>query len=343
MTLILGIESSCDDTCVALVDSERNIISNIISSQHDEHAKYKGVVPEIASRLHLLNIKHLAESALANHDIRSLAAVAATGGPGLIGGLITGVTFAKAISSSLGIPFIAINHLEGHALTVRLTHGIKYPYLLLLMSGGHCQFVAVLGLGRYTVLGSTLDDALGEVFDKLAKMLNLGYPGGPIVEDYARNGNPYAFALPHPLMNEPGSDLSFSGLKTSLRHLILSLGTLSQKHVADICASFQYTVGRVLVRKCMHAIDAFRKLAASKEANTLVLSGGVAANLYLRQIIGDFAEKQDFILIAPPLRLCTDNAAMIAWAAQERFKFGQSTQMYFRPLSRWPMDSLSIS
>jgi N6-L-threonylcarbamoyladenine synthase len=343
MVLILAIESSCDDTCVALVSSEREIISNLVMSQNEAHSVHNGVVPEIASRLHVKNVRNLAERVLKNQDIFSLSAVAATGGPGLIGGLITGVTFAKAMAISLGKPFIAINHLEGHALTVRLTNDTQYPYLLLLMSGGHCQFVAVLQLGKYEVLGSTLDDALGEVFDKLARMLGLPYPGGPVVEAYAKKGNPHAFILPQPLINEEGSNLSFSGLKTFLRNLILDLGILNQAKISDICASFQYTVGKVLVKKCKNAMSQFERLIQDQNQNTktLVLSGGVAANLYLRQTISDFSVQFGFTCIAPPLHLCTDNAAMIAWAAQERFVFGQSDSMDFRPRSRWPMDSLS--
>ncbi len=343
MGLILAIESSCDDTCVALVSSEREIVRNLVMSQNDAHSAYNGVVPEIASRLHVKNIRDLAVRVLENHDVHSLLAIAVTAGPGLIGGLITGVTFAKAMAVSLSKPFIAINHLEGHALTVRLTHEIQYPYLLLLMSGGHCQFVAVLQLGKYQVLGSTLDDALGEVFDKLAKMLGLGYPGGPIVESYAKKGNPHSFILPHPLINEENSDLSFSGLKTFLRNLILRIGVLNEATIADICASFQYTVGKVLVKKCENAITQFEKLIKNSDEVTraLVLSGGVAANLYLRQVISDFSEQLGFSCIAPPLNLCTDNAAMIAWAAQERFAFGQSDSMDFRPKSRWPLDSLT--
>ncbi len=343
MGLILAIESSCDDTCVALVNSERKIISNLVINQNDAHAEYKGVVPEIASRLHVINVKNLTERVLETHDISSLVAIAATAGPGLIGGLITGITFAKAIALSLQRPFIAINHLEGHALTVRLTHGIEYPYLLLLMSGGHCQFVAVLGLGKYKVLGSTLDDALGEVFDKLARMLDLGYPGGPIIENYAKTGNPHAFSLPHPLMHEEGSDLSFSGLKTFLRNLILSLGELTQSNISDICASFQYTIARILVKKCKNAMMQFERFLEHEndDQKILVLSGGVAANLYLRNVISDFAQQLGFTCIAPPLHLCTDNAAMIGWVAQERFALGQSDSMDFRPRSRWSLDSLS--
>ncbi len=343
MNLILAIESSCDDTCVALVDSERQIRGNLVMSQHLAHLEYKGVVPEIASRLHVLNVRKLAEIVLKNQDLSSLSAIAATGGPGLIGGLITGVTFAKAIALFLNKPFISINHLEGHALTIRLTDAIEYPYLLLLMSGGHCQFVAVLGLGCYIVLGKTLDDALGEVFDKLARMLNLGYPGGPLVEKYAQTGNSKAFTLPCPLIKE-GCDFSFSGLKTFLRRLISDLGNLSESQISDICASFQYTVGKILASKCLNAIEKFQNLL--KERNSydqiLVLSGGVAANLYLRKVITDAVVEKGFRCVAPPMHLCTDNAAMIAWAAQERFVLNKFTQMDFRPIARWPIESLSI-
>jgi N6-L-threonylcarbamoyladenine synthase len=285
--LILGIESSCDETAVALVDRERHILANLVKSQLQEHAPFGGVVPEIAARSHMTHIEALVRRALeeSGKDFSDLAGVAATAGPGLIGGVFVGVMVAKAIALARKLPFLAINHLEGHALTARLTHDLEFPYLLLLVSGGHCQLLAVEGVGRYRRYGGTLDDALGEAFDKSAKLLGLGYPGGPALEALARGGNPAAFDLPRPLLGRPQPDFSFSGLKTALRHLIVARqeeigGELPEKMRADLAASFQAAAADVLVDRCGVALELFAEDFGKQ--GPLVVAGGVAANQFLR-------------------------------------------------------------
>lgn len=337
---MLAIESSCDDSCVAVVGSDKRIIFDLRRAQVGEHGPYCGVVPELAARAHVLNIGGLIKTCLEGIETRHLLGIAATGGPGLLGGLVTGLSFAKAIAASLGKPFIAINHLEGHALTIRLVGELDYPYLLLLVSGGHCQFVAVLSLGAYRLLGSTLDDSIGEAFDKVAKMLGLGYPGGPAIEQLARLGDPKAFKMPVPMIDRPGCDFSFSGIKTFLRNLISGLGCMSTDCKQDICASFQHAMAVALVARLSNAVSAFRE-ETNSFSGTLVLSGGVASNLYIREFIKKSATDLGFSYLAPPVGLCTDNAAMIAWAAQERFALGQKTNLGFIPKSKWSLDSLS--
>jgi len=336
---ILGIESSCDETAASVVTGERAILSNVILSQHAAHQPYGGVVPEIAARSHIEHMDDIVARALGTAGLAwgDIDAVAATTGPGLIGGVIVGTMTGKALASVLGKPFIAVNHLEGHALTARLTDATQFPYLLLLVSGGHCQILAVEGVGRYRKLGNTLDDALGEAFDKTAKMLGLGYPGGPAVEAQARGGNAKRFAFPLPLKGREGCDFSFSGLKTAVRLSVREValdGVVAAQDVADICASFQYTIGEVVKDRMRHAFQAYGMHYASK---TLVVAGGVAANQYLRSCLESVAGEYGFTLIAPPMSLCTDNAAMIAWVGVERLRLGLTDTLDAEPRARWPL------
>lgn len=332
MTTILGIETSCDETAAAIVTDAREIRANVVLSQISEHAAFGGVVPEIAARAHMEHLEHVIAKALAdaNCTFADLDGVAVTAGPGLIGGVIVGVMTAKAIASVHNKPFIAVNHLEGHALTVRLTNDIAFPYLMLLVSGGHCQFLAVHGVGKYTLLGETADDALGEAFDKIAKMLGLAQPGGPAVEKLARDGNPHAFDFPLPMKGREGCDLSFSGLKTAVR---LAIPNAKKE---DICASFQRTACDCLIDRARNAIAMFQKLYPN--AKDFVLAGGVAANQTIRASLSELLAEYNMTLTAPPVALCTDNAAMIAWAGIERMKLGLSDSLDFEPRARWPLD-----
>ena len=336
--ILLGIETSCDETACAIVNDQRQILANVILSQIDEHRPFLGVVPEIAARAHIDHLDRVIAAALREAGLRlpEIDAVAVTAGPGLIGGVIVGVMTAKAIASVHGKPFIAVNHLEGHALTARLTDpSLEFPFLLLLVSGGHCQLLMVEGVGRYVKLGATVDDALGEAFDKTAKLLGLPYPGGPQVEALARSGNPVRFDLPRPLKGREGCDFSFSGLKTAVRNLVAGLGALSEQDKADICASFQAAVGDVVADRTRAAIRQFKAKHGGGEA--LVVAGGVAANQYLRGILTGLADAEGMRFTAPPLALCTDNAAMIAWAGAERFGLGQSDSLEFEPRARWAL------
>ena len=332
--IVLGLETSCDETAAALVDAERRILGETILSQLDEHRPYGGVVPEIAARSHLEHLDRLIERTMSEAKIGfgDLTGVAATGGPGLIGGVMVGVMMAKAIAAVRHLPFIAVNHLEGHALTARLTHGIEFPYLLLLVSGGHCQLLLVEDLGRYRRLGTTIDDAAGEAFDKAAKLLGLGYPGGPALERAAAAGEPSRIALPRPMLGRPGCDFSFSGLKTALRHRLAEAGP---SDTADLAASFQAAVIDCLADRTANAIVMAKSLAPVK---ALVVAGGVAANGPLRQRIQDVAALGGLRLVAPPVKLCTDNAAMIAWAGIERLQRGLTDGLDFAPRPRWPLD-----
>jgi N6-L-threonylcarbamoyladenine synthase len=336
---VLGIESSCDDTAVAIVDSKGCILSSIIISQKNEHEIFQGVVPEIAARSHMKNLKKAMEVALSesNLNIKELDVISATCGPGLIGGVIVGAMFAKAISSVLKKPFIAVNHLEGHALTARLTNQIDYPYLLLLASGGHCQYVAVLDLGKYKILGQTLDDAIGEAFDKVAKMMNLGFPGGPEIEKKAMLGDKNRFVFPLPMIDRKNCDMSFSGLKTAARLTIEKLGTLSEQDICDVAASFQKAVSNIIYKKTKYAINEYEKIASGK---TLVVAGGVAANGVLRSTLELVAQEYLYNFVAPPIKLCTDNAAMIAFAGLERFNAGIISDVSFKPRARWSLEDL---
>jgi N6-L-threonylcarbamoyladenine synthase len=342
--IVLGIETSCDETAAAVVTDAREIRANVVLSQLAEHRPYGGVVPEIAARAHLEHLDRLIAEAMAQAGIGfdRLDGVAATGGPGLIGGVIVGVMTAKAIAAVRGIPFVAVNHLEAHALTARLTDpdpaGLNFPYLLLLVSGGHCQLLAVEGVGRYRRLGTTIDDAVGEAFDKAAKLMGLGYPGGPLLERAAEGGDPTRFELPRPMKGRPGCDFSFSGLKTAVRNAVAALppGPLDRADQADLCAGFQVAVGDVLVDRCGRAIRQFK--ADHPDGAALVVAGGVAANRYLRSRLSDLAGASGLRFVAPPLELCTDNAAMVAWAGIERLRLGHRDGSDFAPRPRWPLD-----
>lgn len=342
MTTLLGIETSCDETAAAVVTAERAILSNVVLSQLDEHRLYGGVVPEIAARSHLDHIDRLVAEALeeAGLGFEDLDGVAATTGPGLIGGVMVGAVTAKAIAAARGIPFVAVNHLEGHALTARLSDGLDFPYLLLLVSGGHCQLLTVEGVGRYRRYGGTIDDAAGEAFDKTAKLLELGYPGGPALEQAARHGDPRRFALPRPMKGRDGCDFSFSGLKTAVRHQVAELAQpLGETDKADMAASFQAAVGEVLADRTGRALQRFQ--AETGQPGPLVVAGGVAANQTLRRVLADLAEDAGTRLVAPPLGLCTDNAAMIAWAGLERLALGAASPLDAKARPRWPLEELT--
>lgn len=349
MTRVLGIETSCDETAASVVTRDASgkpqIISNIVLSQIEEHVAFGGVVPEIAARAHVTALDGVIRAALQEADMEpaDVDVVAATAGPGLIGGLIVGLTTAKAFAAALGKPFLPINHLEGHALTPRLTDEVAFPYLLLLVSGGHSQIVEVRGVGDYRRWATTIDDALGEAFDKTAKLLSLPYPGGPNVEKAARTGDPRRFAFPRPLKGEARPDFSFSGLKTAVRRTATELAPLSQQDVSDICASFQAAVTESLTDRVNRSLTRFREEYPEPSAPTLVVAGGVAANLTIRAALETSAKEAGFKLVAPPLNLCGDNAAMIAWAGLERLEAGlaEEAPMSFRPRPRWPLDETS--
>lgn len=332
---VLGIETSCDETAAAVVDSDRNILAENLASQARAHAPHGGVVPEIAARAHLEVLDGMVRRTLAQAgtDLAGVDAVAATAGPGLIGGLLVGATMAKAVALAAGRPFLAVNHLEGHALTARLSHGIGFPYPLLLVSGGHTQLLAVEGVGRYRLLGTTVDDAVGEAFDKAARMLGLGYPGGPALEAAAEDGDPARFVLPRPMLGRPGCDFSFSGLKTAVRRLLPERPDGRDR--ADIAAAFQTAAADCLVDRTANALAAFH--ADHPEVRHLVVAGGVAANRTIRSRLADLARGRDCVLVAPPLRLCSDNASMIAWAGLERARLGERDGLDFRPRPRWPL------
>jgi N6-L-threonylcarbamoyladenine synthase len=331
---VLGIETSCDETAVAVVEAGKEgplgrIRANVIYSQLGEHRRFGGVVPEIAARAHLERIDGLVTQALdeAGIGLADLDGVAATAGPGLIGGVMVGLMTAKALAFAHDKPLLAVNHLEGHALSVRLTEDVSFRYLLLLVSGGHCQLLSVRGPGDYMRLGTTIDDAAGECFDKTAKLLGLGFPGGPAIERAARGGDPDRFQLPRPMWRKPGCDFSFSGLKTAVRQTVEKM---QPGDVADLCASFQRTVGDVFVDRCANALMAH-------PMDTLVVAGGVAANLYLRGRLEEVAAKHGARLVAPPVKLCTDNGAMIAWAGIERLRLGRVDALDVAPRPRWPL------
>jgi len=343
--IVLGIETSCDETAAAIVSDDRRILSNIVRSQIADHAPYGGVVPEIAARAHIEAIDGIIANAMAAADIgfEALDGVAATCGPGLIGGVIVGAMTGKAIAAARALPFIAANHLEGHALTARLTDDIGFPYLLLLVSGGHTQFIAVEGVGRYRRIGGTIDDALGEAFDKTAKMLGLGFPGGPAVEKTAARGTTGRFNLPRPLKGREGADFSFSGLKTAVRHAIEALppGAVSDSDATDLCADFQQAAAEVVANRTSHAIDIFKEI--HPEGGVLVVPGGVAANRAIRSALDEAAAARGFDFIAPPPALCTDNGAMIAWAGIERLRLGLTDGLDFKPRPRWPLDEIAAA
>lgn len=340
--IVLGIETSCDETAAAVVRDDRTILSNVVLSQIADHAPYGGVVPEIAARAHLDHLDGLIRRAMeeAGLDFGDLSAVAATGGPGLIGGVFVGVMTAKAIAAARRLPFVAVNHLEGHALTARLSDDVAFPYLLLLVSGGHCQLLIVEGVGRYRRLGTTIDDAVGEAFDKTAKLLGLPHPGGPHVEKAARDaGNPGRFPLPRPMVGRPGCDFSFSGLKTAVRRHVEALGdAMTDADRADLAAAFQNAVAAALCDRTSRAMRMMRESAPQATQPTLVVAGGVAANQELRSRLTVAARENGYNFVAPPLGLCTDNGAMIAWAGLERFRLGHCDGLDFAPRPRWPLD-----
>lgn len=340
--IVLGIETSCDETAAALVRADRRVLAAPLFSQLAEHAPYGGVVPEIAARAHVEKLDLLVAEAMreAGVGFGQLAGIAATAGPGLIGGLMVGLLTAKTLAMVHGLPLLAINHLEAHALTARLVADVEFPYLLLLVSGGHCQLVAVEGVGRYRRLGTTIDDAVGEAFDKVAKMLGLGYPGGPAVETLARQGDPLRFAFPRPLRGNRSCDFSFSGLKTAVRHQILALGPAAgaAQTRADLCAGFQAAAGDVLVDRAVRAMRQLR--AAHPACRALVVAGGVAANRYLRQRLEVAATGEGMQLVAPPLALCTDNAVMVAWAGIERLRLATADDQAVAARPRWPLEEL---
>jgi len=341
---VLGIETSCDETAAAVIERDDNgcgrILSNVVLSQTDDHAAYGGVVPEIAARAHVEILDRLIKQALeeAVTPLGSIDAIAATAGPGLIGGLIVGLTTARVIALAAGKAFIAVNHLEGHALTARLTDRLAFPYLLLLVSGGHTQMILVSGTGTYQRLGTTIDDALGEAFDKTAKLLGLPYPGGPAVEQAARTGNPERITLPRPLKGEKRPDFSFSGLKTAVRQAATELSPLKGQDIADICAAFQVAVTDTLADRVGCALAYFHKAFPDMDRPALVVAGGVAANKAIRHNLEQLCSTQGFRFVAPPPDLCTDNAAMIAWAGAERRARGETGRPDMPPRARWPLD-----
>ena len=343
---VLGIESSCDETAAAIVTDDRKILGQAVLTQL-EHKIYGGVVPEIAARSHLEHIDEILEETFKQAQISptEVDAVAASSGPGLIGGVVIGCMAGKALALALNKPFIAINHLEGHALAARLTSDVAYPYLLLLVSGGHCQILVVKGVGDFERLGTTIDDAAGEAFDKVAKMLNLGYPGGPMIEKMSELGDESRFTLPRPLHNSGDCNLSFSGLKTAVRKIIetyspdgnIEHAILRKRDVADICASFQKAATDSLVYKLQKAIVLFK--TKYPQGKDLVVSGGVAANTYLRNRLQQLAQTEGLLFSAPPIKYCTDNGVMIAWAGMERALKGMFDTLDFKPRPRWPLDS----
>jgi N6-L-threonylcarbamoyladenine synthase len=331
MTIVLGIESSCDETAAAVVDGQRRILSHRLAGQESAHRPFGGVVPEIAARAHVETLVPLIEGALSDAGLtaRQVDAIAATAGPGLIGGVLVGLVTAKALCHATSRPLIAVNHLEGHALSPRLADAtLDYPYLLLLVSGGHCQLLLVLGVGRYRRLATTIDDAAGEAFDKSAKLLGLGFPGGPAVEAAARSGNSSAVSLPRPLVGSSEPHFSFAGLKSA----VLRAHDSQQHRPEDIAASFQQAVVDCLIDRTTRA------LAQCSDITALVVAGGVAANQSIRAALAALAEANGLRFVAPPIWLCTDNAAMIAWAGVERFQAGLVDSLDVMARPRWPLD-----
>lgn len=345
-TTILGLESSCDDTAAAIVRGtaeHAEVVSSVVEGQTSLHADFGGVVPEIAARAHAERLNHVTAKALADAGIalEDIDAIAVTAGPGLIGGVISGVMFAKGLSVAAGKPLVGVNHLAGHALTPRLTDGVTFPYLMLLVSGGHCQFLVVRGASDFSRLGGTIDDAPGEAFDKTARILGLPQPGGPSVQAEAENGDPKRFPLPRPLLDRPDCDLSFSGLKTAVLRqrdvLIADQGGLYRQDRADLCAAFQTAVADVLAAKSQRAIDLY--LTESPSEPVLAVAGGVAANTAIRGRLNDLCAENGLRFLAPPLALCTDNAAMIGFAGLMRLADGAIDGFDLSARPRWPLDT----
>jgi N6-L-threonylcarbamoyladenine synthase len=343
--IILGIESSCDETAASiLTENEQGmptILSSVVSSQVDVHKEFGGVVPELAARSHLEKIDLITKKALneSGVEIQDIDAVAATAGPGLIVCLSVGLSFGKAIACSLNKPFIAVNHLEGHALSPKINSKLNYPYLLLLISGGHTQFLNVRGLGKYKRLGTTIDDAVGEAFDKTAKLLGIEFPGGPQIEVYAKKGNPYKYLLPKPIFNKGGCNLSFAGLKTAVLKISKQIKTDQEKY--DLAASFQKTIEEILFKKSKIAFEEFKQESELNE-NKFIVAGGVAANKKIREVLINLCNDEGFEPIFPPINLCGDNAAMIAMVGLEKFKLGQFSQLDHPAKPRWPLDEDAI-
>lgn len=341
---VLGIETTCDETAVAVVGSRLggdggDILSNEVMSQIAQHAAYGGVVPEIAARAHVEVLPHLIRRALedAQIELSGVDAIAASAGPGLIGGILVGLTAGKALALASGKPFIAVNHLEAHALTARLTDHLDFPYLALIVSGGHTQLVAVKGVGDYHRLGSTVDDAAGEAFDKVAKMLGLPYPGGPQIERLANEGDAQRFDLPRPMFGRSSADFSLSGLKTAVRLEILRLGALKESDVADLAASFQAAVVDVIVDRVRAGLRLFAKNGGRPFG--LVIGGGVGANGAIRRALSRFCSEAGLRFVSPPPELCSDNGAIVAWAGLERYAAGLVDDLAFAPHPRWPLDA----
>jgi len=338
----LGIETSCDETAASVVqektDGTGKILSNVVSSQIEEHKKFGGVVPEIAARAHVEKIEFIIKKAIkeSNLNINKINGVAATAGPGLIVCLTVGLNAGKAIAGSLRKPFVAVNHLEGHALSPKINNKIKFPYLLLLISGGHTQFLEVKGVNNYKRLGTTIDDALGEAFDKTAKLLGIEFPGGPKIEEWAKKGDENYFKLPKPILKKGGCNLSFAGLKTAILRTSKELKTQKEKY--HLAASFQKTINEILYEKTKTAMEEFLKDKENIEKN-FVIAGGVAANLKIRENLTKLSNEKNFSSIFPPVNLCSDNAAMIAWAGIERYKMNLIDNLEFPSKARWPLDS----
>ena len=350
--LCLGIESSCDETSAAIVDSDKNILAHIIYSQIPEHQKYGGVVPELAARAHILAVDEVIRLTLerAGKTIDDLDVIAATAGPGLIGGVLVGWMSATGIANAKNKPLVAVNHLEGHALVPRLCAAsandsatninVECPYLLMLASGGHCQILLVHNVGKYELIGQTLDDSAGEAFDKVAKMLGLGYPGGPIVDKRAKLGNPKRFHFPRPLCDKPGCDFSFSGIKTAARMLLDKTpeSEINDDFINDFCASFQASVVDCITNRLTNALKDKRVQDAAPK--TMVVAGGVAKNSAIRTAMESLSNKSGMLFAAPPMNLCTDNGAMIAWAGIENYKIGNIVHEPVAPRPRWPLTEL---
>lgn len=345
--IVLGIETSCDETAVGIVSSDKEILANVVLSQLAEHKEFGGVVPEIAARAHMDHIDELIRVALkeAQIELKDLSAIAATCGPGLIGGVMVGMMAGKALAASNDLPFIAVNHLEAHALTARLTEEISFPYLILLVSGGHTQLLVAEEVGTYKRLGTTLDDALGECFDKSAKIMGLGYPGGPNLEKMALTCDDHQkaleeFPLPKPMKGRDGCDFSFSGLKTAVRQHVDKMleGDLDPVLIARLCYAFQVTVGEVLIDRCQNAVRQVRKKYNIQSIFPFVICGGVAANKHLRQSLHDLTESQNMEFIAPPLKLCSDNGVMIAWTGVEKLNKSMTDSLDVAARPRWPLD-----
>jgi N6-L-threonylcarbamoyladenine synthase len=341
---VLGIETTCDETAAAVVSDtlggeNGEILSNEVLSQIARHAAYGGVVPEIAARAHIEVLERLIVRALANAriELAEVDAIAAAAGPGLIGGVLVGLTAAKALALAAGKPVIAVNHLEAHALTARLTDRLDFPYVALLVSGGHTQLVAVREVGDYRRLGSTVDDAAGEAFDKVAKMLGLPYPGGPQIETLAQDGDPQRFDLPRPMLGRPGANFSLSGLKTAVRQEIIKLGALSDQDKRDLAASFQAAIVDVVVDRVRNGLRLFSEQEGRPSG--LVIGGGVGANSAIRRALTRLCAESGLRFISPPPNLCSDNGAIIAWAGLERLRRGITNDLAFAPRPRWPLDS----